>query len=166
MEKTVCFSGHRPEKIDKFQHDYGDKVEYVKKQLYESILCAIENGFTCFLTGMARGVDIYAGEIVMLLKQRHPDIKLVCVVPYEGHAQGWSFVWKERHNALIHHCDEVRILSEKFHKGCFNNRNEYMVDHSSLLIAVFNGQKSGTANTINYAKLSNKQVNIIKIPID
>jgi len=31
-------------------------------------------------------------------------------------------------------------------------RNEWMVDRSNLVIAVFNGQKSGTKNTVDYAK--------------
>ena len=33
-----------------------------------------------------------------------------------------------------------------------------MVDRSNLVIAVFNGQKSGTKNTVDYAKKKNVQV--------
>lgn len=37
-----------------------------------------------FITGMARGVDIWAAEIVLKLRKEHGDIKLICASPYEG----------------------------------------------------------------------------------
>lgn len=40
-----------------------------------------------------------------------------------------------------------------------------MVDNSDLLIAIFNGNKSGTANCVNYAKSKNKKTIIIN-PFD
>ena len=36
-----------------------------------------------------------------------------------------------------------------------------MVDKSNLVIAVFNGQKSGTKNTVDYAK--RKGVNVVNV---
>ena len=35
-------------------------------------------------------------------------------------------------------------------------RNEYMVDNSDYVIAVWNGKPSGTGNTVKYAKKKNK----------
>lgn len=34
----------------------------------------------------------------------------------------------------------------------YQKRNIWMVDHSALLIAVFNGEPGGTLNTIQYAQ--------------
>ena len=34
----------------------------------------------------------------------------------------------------------------------YQKRNEWMVDRSARIIAVYNGEPSGTGNTINYAK--------------
>ena len=36
-------------------------------------------------------------------------------------------------------------------RPCFQIRNEWMVNHASRVIAVFNGENSGTKNTIDYA---------------
>lgn len=43
-------------------------------------------------------------------------------------------------------------------------RNRYMVDHSSMLVACYNGQPGGTWNTIKYAMDFDRE--IIQIPID
>lgn len=53
-----CFTGHRPEKL-------GIPEKQVKEKLRKAIRQAIEDGFTTFISGMARGVDMWAAEIVL-----------------------------------------------------------------------------------------------------
>ena len=53
---------------------------------------------------------------------------------------------------VIEAADLVRFICPNYSKSCFQIRNEWMVDHSSRVIAVFNGQLGGTKNTIDYAK--------------
>ena len=42
-----------------------------------------------------------------------------------------------------------------------NDRNKYMVDHSSVVIACHNGQPSGTGNTIRFAKENGCKIRLI-----
>ena len=42
-----------------------------------------------------------------------------------------------------------------------NDRNKYMVDHSAVVIAVWNGKPSGTGNTIRFAKERGCKIKII-----
>ena len=43
----------------------------------------------------------------------------------------------------------------------YQKRNEWMVDHSSRVIAFFNGEPGGTANTIDYARKRGVDVVIV-----
>ena len=45
---------------------------------------------------MARGVDIWAAEIVLHLRDEGRDIKLICASPYKGFERGWSADWQQR----------------------------------------------------------------------
>ena len=48
--------------------------------------------------------------------------------------------------------------------GCMNRRNRYMVDRSSLLIAVYDGiPQGGTLNTLSYAM--GKGVRTVILPV-
>lgn len=40
-------------------------------------------------------------------------------------------------------------------------RNEYMVNNSDYVIAVWNGKPSGTGNTVEYSKKKNKVVLLV-----
>lgn len=45
-----CFTGHRPEKLDQSEH-------LVKASLEKAIRAAISDGFTTYISGVARGTD-------------------------------------------------------------------------------------------------------------
>ena len=67
----------------------------------------------------------------------------------------------------IHH-NPVRqgtLLQTRYTPDCFDRRNRYMVDHSDLIIAVWNGSPSGTGNTISYAKLLEKRICVIPVHV-
>ncbi len=141
----ACFTGHRPEKLQQTEKE-------ICKGLEQEIRKAIDSGTYVFITGMARGVDIWAAEIVLRLRNEGQNVKLICASPYEGFERGWSHDWQQRYNAVLRSADLVRFICPGYSRACFQIRNEWMVDHSALVIAVFNGQPSGTKNTIDYAK--------------
>lgn len=57
---------------------------------------AIDDGFVTFISGMARGVDIWAAEIVLRLRDEGMPIHLICASPFEGFERSWSEDWKRR----------------------------------------------------------------------
>lgn len=140
-----CFTGHRPEKL-------GTPEEILIVGLRHEIERAIGDGFTTFITGMARGVDVWAGEIVIDLRKSGQPIRLICASPYRGFEERWSSKWQERYRAIMEQADLTRYICPGYSAGCFQRRNEWMVDHSSRVIAVYNGQPGGTQNTIHYAQ--------------
>ncbi len=149
-----CFTGHRPDKMEQ-----GEKE--IKPLLEKAIDDAIANGYVTFITGMAMGVDIWAAEIVLERKKKNPNLHLICALPHSGFESRRSMTEKMRFNKIIKKADLVKKINDHYFTGCYQIRNEWMVDHSSLVIAVFNGQKSGTKNTIMYAEKRNVKVNNI-----
>ena len=129
-----CFTGHRPEKME-----LGEKE--IKSLLEKAIDEAIADGYVTFITGMAMGTDIWAAEIV--LERRR---------------------YKMKFNKILKNADLVKEINDHYFTGCYQVRNEWMVDRSNLVIAVFNGQKSGTKNTVDYAKRKGvKVINILEV---
>ena len=142
----VCgFTGHRPEKLTL------PEVQ-VQQLLREQILQAVEDGFHTFISGMARGVDIWAAELVLQLRAQRPELRLVCACPYEGFETSWKQLWRERYRSCLQQADEVHYICPRYSRACFQVRNQWMVDRAGRVIAVFNGEAGGTKNTIEYAE--------------
>lgn len=142
--RRCCFTGHRPEKLSSSE-------QYIKKELEANIRQAICDGFITFISGMARGVDIWAAEIVLKLKAEGYPIHLICAIPFRGFENNWENEWKIRYRDILANADLIRCISPSYHRRCFQDRNEWMCNRASRLIAVYNGTSGGTRNTINYA---------------
>lgn len=104
-----------------------------------------------FITGMARGVDIWAAQIVLKLRNAGYPVKLICVCPYDGFELGWSQNWQKQYREILTAADFVKYICDGYSYACFQTRNEWMVHHAVRVIAVYNGEKSGTRNAIEYA---------------
>ena len=151
----VCFTGHRPEKLIRSE-------DAIKADLESVIRQAVEDGLHIFITGMARGVDIWAAQIVLKLRNEGSNVKLICACPYKGFESHWSQDWQRQYKEILAAADFVEYISEGYSRACFQIRNEWMVNHAARVIAVFNGEKGGTKNTIDYAVRTGIPVHLIK----
>lgn len=140
-----CFTGHRPEKLKRSEDE-------IKKSLENAILKAVQSGYTTFITGMARGVDIWAGQIVLRLRQSNQDLRLIAAQAYPGCERRWSASWRNQYAEVLKVVDLVEAISPTYSMASFQKRDEWMVDQSSRVIAVYDGVPGGTKNTIDYAK--------------
>lgn len=140
-----CFTGHRPEKLKISENRLAELLE-------AEIRKAIGNGFTTYITGMAKGTDLVAAEIVLRLRERDDRLKLICALPHPGFGLHWGGGWTERFRQVLAAADLTRCICPQFSYASYQLRNEWMVRHSSLVIGVFNGERGGTKNTLDYAE--------------
>ena len=145
IEIVCCFTGHRPKKLNADE-------QTVKAALALKIEEAIADGYSVFISGMAHGVDLWAAEAVLEAKAAHPEIKLLCAFPFLKKR------FDSEEESVKERADEVTFISGQYHRTCFALRDRWMVDHSSRVIAVFNGSEGGTAKTIGYARATGRDV--------
>lgn len=151
-EKTCCFSGHRPERLPWGPSEGNPRCAALKARLRLAVEQAYGRGIRHFICGMARGCDFYFAEAVLALRQQMGDITLEAAIPCSTQARGWPEADQRRYQALLAACDWETLVQEQYTRGCMQRRNRYMVDHSGLLIAVYDGSPAGgTFSTICYA---------------
>lgn len=146
-----CFTGHRPEKLNMAETE-------IRKRLEKMIRQAVDDGYTSFISGMARGVDIWAAQIVLQLRQTNNNIKLICALPFIGFEKSRSLPERQLYENILESADYVKLVCNRYFPGCFQIRNQYMVNNSSRVIAAYNGSAGGTRNTIRYAERKNIEI--------
>lgn len=132
--RRVCFTGHRPEKLIR-----SDRA--IKKDLEKEIRQAVADGLNVFITGITLGVDIWAAQIVLMLRDEGCDVKLMCACPYDGFESGWSQDWQKQYRGILPAADFVKYVCGGYSRYCFQIRNEWMVNRAARVIVVFNDEK-------------------------
>lgn len=143
MVAKVAITGHRPEKLH--------NIEWVIEQLrvaYETI------NPTQIMVGMASGADLIAGTLAISM-----GIPVIAVKPWAGHVSridDWEAYQKVESNAV----ETVNVNPSMGYPGpaAYYRRNEHMVDHSDIIVAVWDGTKSGTGACVKYAQQQNKPI--------
>ena len=75
----------------------------------------------------------------------------------------WRLKDRLRYQSLLKKLDGIRCLHETYcGRECFLERNRFMVDNSSLMIALYGGIPGGTKSTIDYARKKGLEIVIIK----
>lgn len=164
--KTCCITGHRPKG---FPWNYDDK-SLPQQQKYLADLHAyvqklINDGYDRFISGGALGADTDFADIVLELKKSHPSIELEIAVPCPQQATKWNSAQKKHYHSILDQADTVTIVSPHYTPYCMQMRNEYMVDKSQFVLAVFNPdvEKSGTDNTVRYARRKERPIEFIPL---
>lgn len=159
-ERTCCFTGHRPNALP-FAEDDAECAR-IKSRLREEILRHIALGADTFITGMAAGVDTWAGEICVSLRDEGAKLRLIAAIPCPEQMKGAASSAKERYDALLAACDEVVTVCGEYTPWCMHERDRFMVDNSRWVIGVYNGAESGgTYYTLRYARKQKREVTLI-----
>ena len=81
MDKSLCFTGCRPHKLN-MPYDISDeKYKELIDKITNKIIYYINQGVNIFYSGGADGVDILCFFIVQKLKKTYPNIKNIVCIP-------------------------------------------------------------------------------------
>lgn len=171
----IAFTGHRPDKLGGYDW-HSARNQQIGFAFKEAILAEMrashETDFT-FYFGGALGADQMAFELVTFIQQRHPEwnITKVLCVPFKQQASMWAESSKELYNSQLQRANKVVYVDREpayqlrgvwediYSPAKMQKRNQYMVDHCDVLIALYNGDpKGGTANCVHYAEQVGKRI--------
>lgn len=137
--KTCAFTGHRV-----VEEDFSLKT--LKKEV-ENI---VKRGVETFYVGMAMGFDLYAAEVVLSLKRKYKNLKLIACIPCYNQEKNFTLKDKKRYVKILKKVDEQTLISQTYYRGCMQKRDMYMADNADVLIAYLRKPTGGTAFTVNY----------------
>lgn len=181
---TVCFTGHRPNKLGGYDWST-NKNQEIMTRVYNAICGVVlsnqqDDKTYKFICGGALGIDQMAFEIVNNIKKYTEtlgNMKIITelAIPFADQYKRWNSadieIWKGQLAVAdivtyVDKLDDYKIRG--YREGAYmapkmQKRNEYMVDQSDWVIAVWNGTRGGTANCVHYAQSKNKRLLIVPV---
>lgn len=144
MNTACCFTGHRflPK----------EQTGLLNTRLTMEIDNCIAQGITTFISGGALGFDQLAAVAIAEKKKKCPSLRLILALPCKNQDARWTSAQRTTYEYLLSFADQIIYISEAYDRGCMKRRNYFMVDHSSHCICALLHGKSGTEQTVNYAK--------------
>lgn len=142
----IAITGHRPNKL---WNDY-DLVSPGMQAIKMTLKRAIDKfNPTVIISGMALGIDMMWAELAI-----EHQLPLLACIPCLNQESKWPEKSQMRYRKILDYnqCTEVHVTKGSYTQACMQKRNEYMVEHCNLLLAVWDGTSGGTANCVYYAR--------------
>ena len=142
--QTCCFTGHRIIPLGEY--------DSIKEKTQETVEKLIEKGVCYFGAGGALGFDTLAAKVVLEAKKKHPEVKLILILPCYEQDRMWSAEDKRVYANIKAQADKIVYTSETYTRGCMHKRNRHLVDNSGYCICYLTKEEGGTFYTVNYAR--------------
>ncbi len=138
---TLSFTGHRPEKLKNIPAITG---------MYERLLTKWSEKYELtIVVGGARGIDTIVGLVAAKM-----GLPVTLALPFIGCNPTDNNELMKYSNVTVVHVSEKPYTDN----SQYQKRNTWMVDHSDMLIAYWNGTPGGTANCVRYAQRVGKKI--------
>ena len=147
---AVCVTGHRPPELPGGYQGSEKINEFMRAVVVEFY----NQGYRTFISGGALGADQIFADAVIVVKAAHPDIELIIARPFPSQSCKWPESSQKKFDKICSMADTVIDVSpDPYHPAKMQARNEWMVDHSQCIIALWNGKEhGGTWNCLQYAQ--------------
>lgn len=159
MPTRVMATGHRPPRIGGYQTP--NPMEQWVRENIRSILSGLLTRHPDLegISGMALGTDQIFAEVCVEL-----GIPFLAAVPFKGQESRWPRESQEEYKVLLDKAKKVVIVDDigSYHSEQFGGkmamRNRWMIDHSKIIVAVWNGTAGGTGNTVKMARSRGRKI--------
>lgn len=142
-EKTVILTGHTLTTATGLPDRNLKNV--VRTELYYCLSDCCAEGKNRFLSRLASGFELLAGEVVVELKKKFADVRLVALVPADDREQLFTRAERLRYDMLLQVADE-RVVTRQGDdsKSACSVYGDLVIAGASEMIVYSNGQDTGT----------------------
>ena len=163
MERTACFTGHRPREVMAFE-PLDARCERLTEAFDREVQRLVQQQrVDMFLCGMADGFDLFAAQRLLWLRRmdRIPQgVCLIAMLPYPGHIRSMPRKrWTEAYQEVLLCAQDALVVSAEYGPEAYKKRNAYMVEHARYVLAFWNhSPRSGTGQTVRMAEKSGRTI--------
>lgn len=160
MKQTTCaITGHRPQR---FKFKYNEQYKLCIK-IKNALRTEIENLYTqgvhTFWVGGSMGVDTWAAEIIIELKKQkeYENLRLCVALPFPDFKDHFDPKQQTRLRNILNACDKQITVAGSESEKSYRRRNEYMIDRSGSVLAVYDNDRTSRSETQMTVKQARKK---------
>lgn len=139
-------SGYRSYEVSVFADD-DPKLKYIKLYFEKRLKEYIEEGLEWVIISGNIGTELWAGQVVLDLKNDYPEIKLAVLLPFTGFQSNWNEKNQAVFNAVIEKADYLNYTSSSEYQnpGQLKGNQEFIIKNTDGCLLFYDTEHEGKA---------------------
>lgn len=146
MANVLLVTGYKAHELGIF-NDNHPGLPIIKAALRMRMLQLIEErDFEWILISGQTGVELWAGETALDLREEYPDLKLAVLTPFLDQESKWKEPTQEYYNMIMAEADFVESITSRPYEnpGQLKAKNEFLVKKSDAMLVLFDEDTPGS----------------------
>lgn len=114
--KNLLVTGYRAHELGIFDQKHKG-IPFIKKALERRLIPLVEDGLEWVITMGQYGVDLWACEVVIALKEQYPQLKLSIMAAYLNPTEKWKEEKQQYFQEILRKADYYGIVSKQPYNG-------------------------------------------------
>ncbi|MFD2761543.1 SLOG family protein [Lentibacillus juripiscarius] len=142
--KVLTVTGYKSMELNIFKPD-DERITYIKAAIEKRLIGFIEEGLEWVLISGKMGVELWAGEVVMNLRDEY-DIKLALIPPFENQDERWPEPVQQIYREMTAAADFFRPLYKGGYSGPYQYQasNKWLIDKSDGCLLILDEEFPGS----------------------
>lgn len=144
MSAVLTVSGYHPLELNLYKPT-DRRIIFLKKTIEKRLRSLIEEGFQWILISGQIGVELWAGEITLQLKNEY-DVKLSVCPPFQNQHERWPEYYQHLFERIMLEADFFQCIYEDSYKGPyqFRAKNQFLVEKSDACLILMDEEHPGS----------------------
>lgn len=141
---VLTVTGYKPMELNIFKPD-DKRIVFIKAAIEKRLVGFIEDGLKWVLISGQMGVELWAGEVVLDLKEKY-DVKLALIPPFENQGSRWPEPVQQIYQELSMNADFYQPLYKGDYKGAyqFKAKNKWLAQKSDGCLILLDDESPGS----------------------
>lgn len=163
FDHSCSIIGYDPDKLPFGYNEEHDDCDLLKQRLIKEIVGLCHKGCKSFFTDANIGVGLWCAEIVLSLQTSFDDLKIICVVPYEGREDRWNEEYRSRYNHVIENSFEKIVIDKAPTLNSALDCKNFLMEHGDIILAVCDDTDTDSEirKALSYSESLKKKVIVI-----
>ncbi|MFC5649328.1 SLOG family protein [Paenibacillus solisilvae] len=147
--KRVLVTGYKATELGIFAMKHPG-IDIIKKAIAKQLIRLAGEGLEWVIVSGQWGVEIWAAEVALELKQSYEGLKLAVITPFLEQEEKWSDPKKEIYERILSGADYVNSITNKKYDGPwqFKEKDRFLLQHTDGLILLYDEEQDGSPKYI------------------
>lgn len=145
MIKILTVTGYKAHELGIFDKKHVG-IRYIKKAIERKLRQLLDEGLEWVLISGQLGIEFWAAETVLSLKEEFPSLKLGIFTPFLNQESRWKEETQEEYRQLLREADHVDSITKREYDSPAQLRlkNQFLIEKSDALLIVYDETKQGS----------------------
>ncbi|WP_227936290.1 DUF1273 domain-containing protein [Alkalihalobacillus deserti] len=162
--KSIVVSGYKGHELGIFDQKHKG-IYFIKKAIEQRLRSLVEEGLEWVIISGQLGVELWAAEVVLQLKEEYPKLQLAVLTPFLQQEDRWQEATKLYYQEIVQQADFQDSITRRSYDNPaqLRQKNEFLIAKADGLLLLYDEEKPGSPTY--YLEIAKKRESFEHFPI-